>query len=206
MTMTTPSLAADLRVKRAEMMISELEAVALRMFEARGFDDVTVEDIASEAHISARTFYRYFPAKEDVLQVKIDRRTEALRVALSARPADEFPLHSIRLALEAAVSLEDPAMLRRWTAVVAATPNVLRAVLGGIQMKSQRVLSEFFGSRLDLPRDALVPTMLAAATGGVIQAAQTHWFLLGGDLALKLSEGLEVLERGVGADPKTWSP
>jgi len=203
--MATQSLAAELRVKRSEMMVSELETVALRMFEERGFDDVTVEEIATAAHISVRTFYRYFPAKEDVLQVKIDRRTEALRVALAARPVAEPPLHSIRVALEAAVSLEDPVELRRWTSVIAATPSALRAVLGGIQLKSQRVIAEFFGSRLDQPSSALVPTMLAAATGGVIQAAQTQWLVLGGDLTTRLSEGLEVLERAIGADPKTWS-
>jgi len=201
----TQSLAAQLRIKRSEMMISELEAVALRLFEARGFDDVTVDEIAAEAHISARTFYRYFPAKEDVFQLKIDGRAEALRVALSYRPADEPPLQSIRLALGEAVSLEDAAMRRRWTSVIAATPSVLRAVLGGIQLKSHQVIAEFFGARLGMPSDALVPTMLAAATGGVIQAAHTQWFLLGGDLATKLSEGLEVLERGIGADPRTWS-
>ncbi|MEX0665979.1 MAG: TetR family transcriptional regulator [Acidimicrobiia bacterium] len=203
--MATQSLATQLRVKRSEMMISELEDVALRLFEKRGFDEVTVDEIASEARISARTFYRYFPAKEDVLQVKINQRTEALRAALAARPPHEPPLHSIRLALEEAVGLEDTTQLRRWTAVVAATPSVLRAVLGGIQMKSQRVLSEFLGARLDMPSDALVPTMLAAATDGMIRAAQTQWFLQGGDLATKVSDALEVLERGIGADPKTWS-
>ena len=36
--------------------------------------------------------------------------------------------------------------------------------------------------------------MLAAAAQGVIQAAQTQWFLHGGDLATMISEGLEVLE------------
>lgn len=187
------------------MMTTELEAVALRLFEERGFDEVTVDEIASEAHISVRTFYRYFPAKEDVFQVKIDRRSEALRAALSARPVDEHPLHSLRVALEEVVSVEDAEVLRRWTVVVAATPGVLRAVLGGIQLKSHLVLAEFFGSRVHMPSDALVPTMLAAAAGGVIQAAQTQWFVLGGDLATRLSEGLAVLERGIGSDPRTWA-
>ena len=94
------SLATELREKRSEMMIAELEAVALRLFEERGFDAVTVDEIASEAHISVRTFYRYFSAKEDVLQVKIDRRSEALRAALEARPDDEAPMRSVRRALE----------------------------------------------------------------------------------------------------------
>jgi AcrR family transcriptional regulator len=186
------------------MMISELEAVAMRLFEQRGFD-VTVEEIASEAQISVRTFYRYFPAKDDVLQLRIEKRSERLRAALSTRPADEPPLHSLRLALEEVVSAEDPELVRRWTVVVAATPSVLRGVLGGIQLKSHRVIAGFFGARLGSPSDALVPTMLAAAVGGVIQAAQTQWFLRGGDLASAISDGLEVLERGIGADPRTWS-
>ena len=203
--MAAESLAAQLRVKRSEMMILELEAVALRLFEARGFGDVTVEEIAAEAHISVRTFYRYFPAKDDVMQVRIDRRSEALRAALSARPVDEPPLQSIRVALEEVVSAEDTALLRRWTAVIEATPSVLRAVLGGIQLKGHRVIAEFLGARLGLPSDALVPTMLAAAVGGVIQAAQTQWYLQGGDLATRIADGLEILEQGIGSDPKRWS-
>jgi AcrR family transcriptional regulator len=198
------SLAGQLRVKRSEMMISELEAVALRLFEDRGFD-VTVEEIASEAQISVRTFYRYFPAKDDVLQLRIERRSENLRAALSARPGDEPPLHSLRVALEEVLSAEDPELLRRWIAVIAATPNVLRGVLGGIQLKGHRVIAEFFGARLGLPSDALVPTMLAAAVGGVIQAAQTQWYFQGGDLATAISDGLGVLESGIGGDPRTWS-
>ena len=95
-----PSLSLQLRAKRLEMMESELEKVALRLFDQRGFANVTVEDIASEARISVRTFYRYFASKEDVLQLRIDRRSEVLRAALAARSADEPPLRSLRLALE----------------------------------------------------------------------------------------------------------
>ena len=103
------------------------------------------------------------------------------------------------------MSAEDPALLRRWIAVVAATPAVLKGVLGGIQLKGHRVIAEFFGARLGLPSDALVPTMLAAAAGGVIEAAQTHWYFVGGDLVTAISDGLDVLERGFGTDPGTWS-
>jgi AcrR family transcriptional regulator len=204
MQLATESLAQQLREKRSEMMVAELEAVALRCFERRGFD-ITVEEIASEAQISVRTFYRYFPTKEDVLQVYIDRRSKRLRAALAARPAGEPPLHSLRLALDEVVSTEDPDLVRRWIAVIAATPSVIRGVLGGIQLKSHRVIEEFFGTRLGVASDSLVPVMLAAAVGGVIQAAQTQWFFQGGDLATAISDGIAVLERGIGTDPKTWS-
>ncbi|MGA3147643.1 MAG: TetR family transcriptional regulator [Acidimicrobiales bacterium] len=185
-------------------MILTLEDVALRLFEEHGFAEVTVDQIASEAKISPRTFYRYFPAKEDVLQLSIDRRSDALRTALAARPDDEPPLQSLRLALEQELSTEDMVMLRRWIGVVAATPSVLRSVVGGIQLKSYRVMAEFFGSRLGMPGEALVPTMLAAAAGGVIQAAHTHWFFNGGDLPTTISESIAVLESGFGRDPRTW--
>ena len=202
--MAAESLAAQLRQKRSEMMISEVAAVALLLFEERGFDTVTVDEIAAAAQISVRTFYRYFPAKEDVLQVNIARRATALRVALAERPADEAPLHSLRIALAEVVSAEDPVLRRRWTSVVAATPSVLPGVLGGIQLKSLRTIAEFLGARLDLPSESLVPTMLAAAVGGVIQAASTQWFIHGGDLGTAIAEGIEVLEHGIGSDPQTW--
>jgi AcrR family transcriptional regulator len=183
------------------MMIGEVEAVALRLFDERGFDQVTVEEIAAAAGISVRTFYRYFPTKDTVFQVQIDRRSEALRAALDARPVVEAPLQSLRVALRETLSREDQLLLRRWTSVVAATPSVLRGVLGGLQLKRNGVIAEFLGARFGVPGGSLVPTMLAAAAGGVIQAAQTEWFVGGVDLVETMSEGLDVLERGTG-----WAP
>ena len=66
------------------------------------------------------------------------------------------------------LSAEDPAAVRRWISVVQATPSVLRGVVGGIQLKSQVVIAEFFGGRLEMASDSFVPTMLAAAAGGVM--------------------------------------
>jgi len=197
----SPSLAAQLRARRTEMMVAEVEAVALRLFEERGFDAVTVEDVATEAGISVRTFYRYFPTKEAVLQLKTDQRSQALRQALAARPTDEAPLRSLRLAFEHVVSAEDMELRRRWISVIVETPSVLNGVIGGIQLKTQRVLAEFLGARFELPSDALLPTMLAAAAQGVVQAAHTRWFVHGGNLSALISGGLRVLERGIGAGP-----
>jgi TetR/AcrR family transcriptional regulator, regulator of mycofactocin system len=193
-----PSLTQRTRQKRWELTVIELEAVALTLFEQSGFSTVTVEQIAAAAKIAPRTFYRYFPAKEDVLQVRTRRRAAAIRDALAVRPADEGPLHSLRLAIEVAVAAEDPALLKRWFTVVAATPSALRTVLGGCILTMNGMMSEFFGARLRIPSDALVPTMLAAAVGGVIQAAETRWFVSGGNLAMTISEGIRVLEEAVG--------
>jgi TetR/AcrR family transcriptional regulator, regulator of mycofactocin system len=198
-------LVLDLKAKRSEMMTSALEGVALRLFDQRGFANVTVEEIASEARISVRTFYRYFAAKEEVLQLRIERRSVALQAALAARPADEPPLRSLRLALDEEFAAVDETLLRRWIAVTSNTPSVLKGVMGAIQLRIHPVIAEFLGSRLGVPGSDLVPTMLAAAVNGVIQAAHTQWFVQGGDLAATISEGVGVLEKGINIDPDTWS-
>ncbi len=202
---TTGSLAQELSARRSAQMVAAVEAVALRLFDERGFGDVTIEEIAGQAGISPRTFYRYFPSKEDILQVQIERRSDSLRSALAARPADEPLLLSLRLALEEVLAEEDLARIRQWTNVIVATPSVMRSVYGGLQLKSQRVMAEFFSTRLDLPVDGLVPSVLAAAAGGVVQAAQTRWYFHGGDLAVTVSEGLRVLELATGTDAESWA-
>jgi AcrR family transcriptional regulator len=202
---TTSPLAQQLSAKRAEMMASEVEAVALGLFEARSFGATTVEEIASAAGISVRTFYRYFATKEDVLQLRIDQRSALLADALAARPEDEAPLESLRVALVATISAEDLARVRTWCAVIAAAPDLVKGVLGGIQLKSQVVLADFLGERLGLASRDLVPTMLAAAVGGVVQAAHIRWYLEGGDLPAMIDDGLRILERGFADDPRDWS-
>lgn len=199
------SLSVQLRAKRLEMMESELEEVALRLFDERGFNNVTVEEVALEAQISVRTFYRYFASKEDVLQLRIVRRSKVLREALATRPLDEPPLRSLRLALEEEFSAVDPTVLRRWISVIADNPDVMRGVVGTILLRVQPTIAEFFGDRLGFRSDALVPTMLAAATLGVVQAAHTQWFIHDGDLATTMSESLTVLERAISTDPISWA-
>jgi AcrR family transcriptional regulator len=181
-------------------MTSDIADVALELFEARGFATVTVEDVAAAAGISIRTFYRYFATKDDLLVVKIRRRAKAVASALADRPIDEPPLHSVRLAVETAISTEDPELIKRWIRVVTDAPGVLRTVTGAFILEINGTIAEFFATCLGMSSDALEPTTMAAAVGAVIQSAQTRWFFQGGDLVPAVSEALQVLEDGIGTD------
>jgi hypothetical protein len=89
----------------------------------------------------------------------------------------------------------------RWIRVIAGTPSVLAGVIGGVQLISNAALRDFFASRVSPPADSMTPWIWAAAAGGAIEAAHIHWHLNGGDLAVIVSQALEILEQGFDAGP-----
>ena len=194
----------EVRSTHAEKMTTALERVALGLFARRGFASVTVDEIAAEAQVSVRTFYRYLPQKEQVLHVRIDRRAALIAEALARRTDDEAPLRAIREALTEASADEDEELVRQWVAVIAATPELVPGVIGGMQLKVRRVINEYLALRLDEAVDAFVPKMLAAAVGGIAEAATTYWFADGGDLSATMDAALELLEP-VGSASALWT-
>jgi len=60
---------------------------ALSLFTQRGFTSVTVDDIAEHSGVSARTFFRHFADKEEVLFADDDRLLPALLAAITSEPA-----------------------------------------------------------------------------------------------------------------------
>jgi len=191
-----------LRATRSDLMTSQLEDVALRLFEERGFADVTVNEIAAAAGISVRTFYRYFPSKDLLLQVRVERRGAAISAALSVRPGDEPVLTSLRIAIPEAMATEDPELVRRWITVLTDAPELVRGVLGGVVMKIQGPIAEFVADRMQPPGDAFASTILAGAVSGAVQAGLRHWFVTGGDLPATIAESLDVLTRLDSALPR----
>lgn len=64
-----------LRARNRQRAMREIQRVALDLFDARGFDAVTVEEVAAMAEVSASTVYRYFGTKDRlVLHDDIDRQ------------------------------------------------------------------------------------------------------------------------------------
>jgi AcrR family transcriptional regulator len=98
---------------------------AFRLFLAQGYEAVTVEEIAAAADISKRSFFDYFPSKEDVVQAWQDAFGEALAKAVLGRPAGEPAAKAVEAALAAVVESEaaDPQVFAA-DALVQATPTL----------------------------------------------------------------------------------
>jgi len=80
----------------------ELELIALRLFTEQGFDNTTIEQIAAEAGVSKRTFFRYFSSKTSVLWSEFDHEVDVIRAALDEVPAGTPMMDAIRRAVVAA--------------------------------------------------------------------------------------------------------
>ena len=80
-------------------MRRQIARTAIDLFEARGVDDVTVDDIVTAAGTSARTFHRYFTAKEETVLVDSAAHGHLVADELS-RPAAGDPWPALRQSLQ----------------------------------------------------------------------------------------------------------
>ena len=71
-----------LRERKKEQKRERLKQAAFDLFAERGFDDVTVDEVADRAEVSKSTLFRYFETKEDLLLVDARMHRDALLRAL----------------------------------------------------------------------------------------------------------------------------
>ncbi|MEU2831997.1 TetR family transcriptional regulator [Streptomyces lavendulae] len=97
-----------LRERKKQRTRQTIFEAALRLFLSRGFDDVSIVEIAEAAEVSKRTLFTYFPTKEDlVLQQFADHEDESARV-VRARPAGTSPLAALHAHELDALARRDP--------------------------------------------------------------------------------------------------
>jgi AcrR family transcriptional regulator len=92
-------IAIGVREQKKARTRRALAEAALALFARDGFETTTVEDIAAACQVSARTFFRYFGAKEEVLWSDSEEYLARLVSGIRARPADEAPLLALRRAV-----------------------------------------------------------------------------------------------------------
>jgi AcrR family transcriptional regulator len=94
---TEPELEPDWRRRKKTATRDRIRASALRLFREQGYDATTVEQIAAGAGVSHMTFFRYFPAKEDV--ALSDSYDPLIASHIAQTPADWPLIRRIRAVL-----------------------------------------------------------------------------------------------------------
>ncbi|MBF6278400.1 MULTISPECIES: mycofactocin system transcriptional regulator [Nocardia] len=167
---------ANRRGRRPSTSATELEKVAFALFEQHGFEATTVEDIATTAGITKRTFFRYFESKNDVVWGSFSDQLRVMRERFARCPddqpimdavrtvvvdfnrfdADQVPWHRKRMELilrVPALQAHSTLRYREWRAFVA----------------------EFVAMRLGLPVGDLIPRSVSYAALGVAISGYEYW-------------------------------
>jgi AcrR family transcriptional regulator len=198
-----------LRERKKRETREAITRAAWKLFARRGFDAVTVADIARAAKVSEKTVFNYFPGKEDLVFGAGMQRTAALIDAVRARPPG--------------ASIVEP--FRRWTMdyldrvehdPVESTTAIPRLVMASDQLRVRlfvgwereaALLGPVIAEQVGESDDSLVPTVVArtlAWTHRVIfRAAFTRLIdgedqvRVAADLRVEATAAYDLLERGL---------
>jgi AcrR family transcriptional regulator len=184
-----------------------LSLAAVRLVAERGWDNVTVEDIAAAANVSDRTFRNYFDSKAHAIASRHLDRTLQVVDELRARPADEPLWDAVAHAMTVHYGPPaggrrrgspgghggDPDAIRRALADPAVQGEILKANVVA-QAELAKVVAERTGT--DADRD-LYPTLAAAAINAATGVAIQHAMTTRASLAGTLREVFHQIARGL---------
>ncbi|RXT28168.1 TetR family transcriptional regulator [Rhizobium leguminosarum] len=100
------------RERKRRQTRERIEQAAMSLFLQRGFEATTIEDITEAADVSKRSFFDYFPSKEEVVFAWQDAFADRLMAAIAARPADESSVTAVEAAITATViaAVDEPGL------------------------------------------------------------------------------------------------
>ena len=202
---TEPTLRERKKLRTRDALIS----ASHRMFVKRGFENVTVDEIAVAADVSRRTFFRYFPSKEAVVFANVDERIAMFAELLGERHDGEGPFQAVRrsLMMLAQDYTEHRAEVVQVQRIVEKSPTLIAAE-HAIDLEWEAVIADALLARTGTTEaTARRARMIAGATIGVVRATLREWFAAdgAGDLVAMGAENLDMLARGF-PDPETGHP
>jgi AcrR family transcriptional regulator len=115
----------SLRDRQRAQIRADIRRAAFRLFVERGYDAVTTEEIATAAGVSARTFFRYVPSKEELLLAPVRYGGAAIVNHLQTRPATEAPDVALINAIITRTRSFDRADCEEWRAALLVAPGLL---------------------------------------------------------------------------------
>jgi mycofactocin system transcriptional regulator len=190
--------------RRRSTSWDHISNVAIDLFAARGFDDVSVDDVAEAAGIARRTLFRYYPSKNALPWGDFEAHLTHMRDLLSNLDPDVPIGDALRTALLAFNTFDDTETARhRQRMRVILQTAALQAYSMTMYAGWRAVVAAFVARRLGAKDDDVVPQTVAWTMLGVALSAYEHWLadatvsLMGalGEAFDVVSPGLDALER-----------
>jgi len=190
--------AIGLRERKKAKTRAAIQKEALRLFKEQGYEATTIEQIAAAAEVSPSTFFRYFPAKEDI--VLYDVLDPFLLKAYRTQPANLSPIQALRAAFHKVfdrLSPEDRAVQEERAELIFATQELRARMLDDLSTTMQQI-TEIIAARAGRSANDLAVRTYAGVILGVTISA---WFTSAddpqADMLTKLDAALAYLESGL---------
>jgi mycofactocin system transcriptional regulator len=178
-----------------------ITSVALDLFAERGFDEVSVDDVARAAGIARRTLFRYYPTKNAIPWGDFDAHLDHMRELLNEVPTDAPTNVALRSALLAFNSFDEAetAHHRQRMRVILETA-ALQAHSMTMYAGWRTVVADFVARRLGLEATDLIPRTTAWSMLGVALSAYENW-LADESVSLQtvLGEAFDTVSAGLAA-------
>jgi len=191
---------ANLHELRRRTTREALRRAALKRFASKGFANVTVAELAEEAGVTERTFFRHFPTKEAVLFQDYETQLEWLAEALARRPTSESLFDAV---LAGVVSFPHDVEVVRQAAIARAeliSAERIASHLRVVQSSFAAVLTDFIRKRYShVPDVDLVSVVAGAALAAALVAAVEYWGRQGctGDLGEIVTTSVNLVRSGL---------
>jgi AcrR family transcriptional regulator len=202
-----------LREEKKQATRAAIADAALGLFLERGFDRVTVADIAWVARVSVNTAFNYFPTKEDLFFDRQDEVVQRLPAAIRARADGESAVAAARRAFLAELDRDEatlglhPGITQFWRVVEES--GALQARLRQMRDRTEEVLSETLRTETASTADDPMPRIAAAmlvAVDSALHAEIRRRILEGEDPDVVRTEmrhvagvAFDAVERGLSA-------
>ncbi len=164
-----------LRERKKEQTRQAIAQAALGLFAERGFDGVTVAEVARAAEVSEGTVFNYFPAKEDLFYSQMENFEAALVDAVRERRAGESVLVAFtRFVLERSRGLADRADIIVTAARIIDASPALRSREREIVEDYTHALAELVAAEAGARPADVEPRVVATALMGAQRALVEH--------------------------------
>ena len=190
----------NLHEQRRRSTREALRRAALASFARKGFANVTVTELAREAGVTERTFFRHFPSKEAVLFQDYETQVEWLSEALAQRPASEALIEAVLASI--ASFPYDLEVVRQAASARAEliTADRIAGHLRVVQSSFAGVITDFIKGRYpDISDIDLVAEVAGATIAAALVVAVEHWGRNGctGDLGEITAAALNLVQSGL---------
>jgi AcrR family transcriptional regulator len=199
-------MATGLRERKKQRTRQLIAETARRLFGERGFESVTVAEIAREADVSTQTVFNYFPTKEDLVYWRLESFEEELLSTIRDRPQGESVLAAFGRFVRAPRGMlgdydaEARERLAALTRMIVASPALLareQQIFAGYTEDLAELLGNDIQARVAANAMMGVHRALVDFARGRIVAGARHPELAD-EVSAQAEAALALLERGLG--------